>query len=106
MQETIFGILAAADVHAEPHGILEAGAGTLLTFALLRRCRIEQVFRLRHRGAVRVDEPAHELLGESRPIRELRKLLQRTVRLELFVKVEREWSRSESMLRRLGYEPG
>ncbi|MBF8729887.1 MULTISPECIES: sigma-54 dependent transcriptional regulator [Pseudomonas] len=31
--------------------------------------------RLRGKGPVRVDEPAHELLGESRPIRELRKLL-------------------------------
>jgi GTP-binding protein Era len=28
------------------------------------------------------------------------------VYLELFVKVEREWTRSESMVRRLGYEPG
>ncbi|MEJ5864858.1 sigma-54 dependent transcriptional regulator [Pseudomonas farsensis] len=31
--------------------------------------------RLRGKGAVRVDEHEHELLGESRPIRELRKLL-------------------------------
>jgi DNA-binding NtrC family response regulator len=31
--------------------------------------------RLRGKGPVRVDEPEHELLGESRPIRELRKLL-------------------------------
>jgi DNA-binding NtrC family response regulator len=31
--------------------------------------------RLRGQGAVRVDEHEHELLGESRPIRELRKLL-------------------------------
>lgn len=31
--------------------------------------------RLRGKCPVRVDEPAHELLGESRPIRELRKLL-------------------------------
>ncbi|MDH0650200.1 sigma-54 dependent transcriptional regulator [Pseudomonas sp. GD03858] len=31
--------------------------------------------RLRGKGAVRVDEPEHELLGESRLIRELRKLL-------------------------------
>ncbi|BBR53961.1 sigma-54 dependent transcriptional regulator [Pseudomonas putida] len=31
--------------------------------------------RLRGKGTVRVDEPTHELLGESRPIRELRKLL-------------------------------
>ncbi|MBP2674520.1 MAG: GTPase Era [Deltaproteobacteria bacterium] len=28
------------------------------------------------------------------------------VYLELFVKVEKEWSRNENMLRRLGYEPG
>lgn len=31
--------------------------------------------RLRGKGAVQVNEPAHELLGESRPLRELRKLL-------------------------------
>ena len=31
--------------------------------------------RLRGKGAVHLDEPQHELLGESRPIRELRKLL-------------------------------
>ncbi|MDH0301817.1 MULTISPECIES: sigma-54 dependent transcriptional regulator [unclassified Pseudomonas] len=31
--------------------------------------------RLRGKGAIRVDEPEHELLGESRLIRELRKLL-------------------------------
>ncbi|WEK28232.1 MAG: sigma-54 dependent transcriptional regulator [Candidatus Pseudomonas phytovorans] len=31
--------------------------------------------RLRGKGAVKVDEATHELLGESRPIRELRKLL-------------------------------
>lgn len=38
--------------------------------------------------------------------RELEKETGARVYLELFVKVEREWSRSESMLRRLGYEPG
>jgi GTP-binding protein Era len=37
---------------------------------------------------------------------ELEKETGARVYLELFVKVEREWSRSESMLRRLGYEPG
>jgi GTP-binding protein Era len=37
---------------------------------------------------------------------ELEKETGTRVYLELFVKVEREWSRSESMLRRLGYEPG
>ncbi|WP_252089004.1 sigma-54 dependent transcriptional regulator [Pseudomonas sp. MWU13-3659] len=31
--------------------------------------------RLRGKGAMHLDEPQHELLGESRPIRELRKLL-------------------------------
>ncbi|WP_248919855.1 sigma-54 dependent transcriptional regulator [Pseudomonas entomophila] len=31
--------------------------------------------RLRGKGAMHIDEPQHELLGESRPIRELRKLL-------------------------------
>ncbi|WP_339531275.1 sigma-54 dependent transcriptional regulator [Pseudomonas mucidolens] len=31
--------------------------------------------RLRGKGATQVQEPAHELLGDSRPIRELRKLL-------------------------------
>lgn len=31
--------------------------------------------RLRGKGAIKVDEATHELLGESRPIRELRKLL-------------------------------
>ena len=31
--------------------------------------------RLRGKGSVRIDEPEHELLGDSRPIRELRKLL-------------------------------
>lgn len=37
---------------------------------------------------------------------ELEKETGARVYLELFVKVEREWSRSETMLRRLGYEPG
>ncbi|HEX9192042.1 MAG TPA: GTPase Era [Candidatus Deferrimicrobiaceae bacterium] len=37
---------------------------------------------------------------------ELEKETGARVYLELFVRVEREWSRSESMLRRLGYEPG
>ncbi len=37
---------------------------------------------------------------------ELEKETGARVYLELFVKVERDWSRSESMLRRLGYEPG
>ena len=36
---------------------------------------------------------------------ELEKETGARVYLELFVKVEREWSRSETMLRRLGYEP-
>ena len=37
---------------------------------------------------------------------ELEKETGARVYLELFVKVEREWTRSEPMLRRLGYEPG
>jgi GTP-binding protein Era len=37
---------------------------------------------------------------------ELEKEIGTRVYLELFVKVEREWSRDESMLRRLGYESG
>ena len=38
--------------------------------------------------------------------RELEKETGSRVYLELFVVVERDWSRSESMLRHLGYEPG
>ena len=37
---------------------------------------------------------------------ELERELGQRVYLELFVKVEPEWTRSETMLRRLGYEPG
>ena len=37
---------------------------------------------------------------------ELEKETGSRVYLELFVKVEKEWSRDEKMLRRLGYEPG
>jgi GTP-binding protein Era len=37
---------------------------------------------------------------------ELEKETGSRVYLELFVVVERDWSRSESMLRHLGYEPG
>jgi GTPase len=37
---------------------------------------------------------------------ELEKEIGTRVYLELFVKVEKDWSRNESMLRRLGYEPG
>jgi GTP-binding protein Era len=37
---------------------------------------------------------------------ELEKETGSRVYLELFVKVEREWSRDDKMLRRLGYEPG
>ncbi len=37
---------------------------------------------------------------------DLEKETGRRVYLELFVKVQKEWSRDEKMLRRLGYEPG
>ena len=63
------GILAAADIHAEPDDVLEAGAVALL---LARRggCGVllDQLLGLRHRGAVRADQRGGDILGRaSRP---------------------------------------
>ncbi|CAM4011588.1 Type 4 fimbriae expression regulatory protein PilR [Pseudomonas reidholzensis] len=56
--------------------------------------------RLRGKGTVRVDEPEHELLGESRPIRELRKLLSKLAPTESPVLIRGESGTGKELVAR------
>lgn len=56
--------------------------------------------RLRGKGASRVEEPEHELLGESRPIRELRKLLSKLAPTESPVLIRGESGTGKELVAR------
>ncbi|MDD0977052.1 sigma-54 dependent transcriptional regulator [Pseudomonas fontis] len=56
--------------------------------------------RLRGKGTVHVDEPEHELLGESRPIRELRKLLSKLAPTESPVLIRGESGTGKELVAR------
>ncbi|MBF8722588.1 sigma-54 dependent transcriptional regulator [Pseudomonas guariconensis] len=56
--------------------------------------------RLRGKGTVRVDEPEHELLGESRPIRDLRRLLGKLAPTESPVLIQGESGTGKELVAR------
>ena len=56
--------------------------------------------RLRGKGAAHVDEPEHELLGDSRPIRELRKLLSKLAPTESPVLIRGESGTGKELVAR------
>lgn len=56
--------------------------------------------RLRGKGTVHVDEPEHELLGDSRPIRELRKLLSKLAPTESPVLIRGESGTGKELVAR------
>src|SRR5690606_29116795 len=60
------GVLAAADVHAEPDHVVEAFAAAVLAVGLARLGGIgDQLLDLRHRRAVRADQRGGDVLGAA-----------------------------------------